>query len=111
MRTGDAAPAAANASSVHARKRRMTRVMRVSIAQAAVIGVGQAILPADTLSSVSGRRLTAAGSQDWLPHSAPYAFITRFMRSIASSISAGLLKPIVTASTEPRFLPHLIAAP
>src|ERR1039458_7647397 len=34
----------------------------------------------------------------------PYAFITRFMRSMASSISAGLLKPMVTASTEPRFM-------
>jgi hypothetical protein len=30
--------------------------------------VGQAILPADTLSSVSRRRLKAGGSQDWLPH-------------------------------------------
>src|ERR1022692_1631999 len=35
--------------------------------------VGQAILPADTLSSVSRRRLKAGGSQDWLPHWASYA--------------------------------------
>src|ERR1035437_4097452 len=30
--------------------------------------VGQAILPADALSSASRRRLKAGGSQDWLPH-------------------------------------------
>src|ERR1035441_456235 len=30
--------------------------------------VGQAILPADALSSASRRRLESGGSQDWLPH-------------------------------------------
>jgi hypothetical protein len=30
------------------------------------LSVGQAILPADTLSSVSRRRLKAGGGQDWI---------------------------------------------
>jgi hypothetical protein len=38
------------------------------VATSSKTGVGQAILPADALSSASKRRLKAGGSQDWLPH-------------------------------------------
>ena len=41
--------------------------------------VGQAIVPADALSSASRRRLKAGGSQEWLPHKAEHTYLCQYV--------------------------------